>query len=235
MKRRFATMVMAAAGALASLSPANAASFTLHFGAGSESSNPVATGAAATVSFATEDTQDGDVRLILTLTNTTGEVVFGAGSTEAGFTGFAFDLLDDVTVRSSALGTAFNTLVTDLSFVPFSNRSEIGVFDLGLSDNRSFNGRNAAEALGAGESETVSLLLDTDLDALTLLTTYLAAFTSGDVDAAVRFQQTNRGDGSDKLLLGSITDDLNPVPVPGALVLFGTALASAAAARRRAR
>ena len=234
MKKQLAALV----GALAFAGSAHAASFTLNFGASSESSNAQATGASATVQFTAVD-EGGDVRLTMVLSNTTGATTFGAGATESVFTGFAFDVIDGVSILSSSLATSFDTLLTNVSFTPFSNRSEIGAFDFGLADNNSFEGGNANMALGAGGTETVSFLLDTDLDALTLLTTYLAAFISGDADAAVRFQQANAGEGSDKLLLSNVTgggitiDDLNPVPVPGAIVLFGTALAGAAAARRR--
>ena len=218
------------------LGAAHAASFTVNFGAGSTSTNDPATGASGTVLFDFMDTADG-VLVKLTVTNTTDTTDFGAGADEGTLTGLLLDLADGVSYvdGSAMVGTYLDTFETGESLAPF------GTFDLYFGNDGNPEGGNANDALPEGEMDMVSFLLSGIDDADAAYDAYLAAFLSGDARAALRFQQVNAGEGSDKLLNGMvvgvdiITDDLNPVPVPGAALLMGSALAAGAAARRRRR
>ena len=196
---------------LAATSPANA--FTYKFGTDSDSSNSTATGAAATVKFDFQDLGNDQVQIDLQIKNTTGEENFGSGATTSKLTGVAFDMFDGVSLVSSNLGNELDTLLTNVSFTPFSNT--VGNFDFALADNNNFAGGNANGALAQGLANNVSLVYSglngESVDAFR--NRFEAAVKSEDLNIAVRFQQVNAGAGSDKLLGGKIVGG-NPAPEP---------------------
>ena len=214
------TLLSIAAGAIALIGTATAGTFTLDFGATSTTSNATLTGAAGTATFDLTD-EGGDVRIIVTIENTTGQTAFGDGATSSRLTGFGFDLLDGMTVLSSVTTGALGTVIAGASFQPF------GTLDFAVADNANFNGGNPNSALLPGEVSTVSLLVDAALDADGLMGALVAAFFAGDLDAGMRFQAVNAGAGSDKLLFSA-----DAVPLPGAMVLMMSALGAGAAGRK---
>lgn len=214
--------------------PAAAGTITLDFsGDNVESSNDPATGASGSIIFDFSD-EGGDVRVTLTITNTTDETSFGAGATEGQLTGFAFDLPTGATfiVGSFVSDTDghFTDALEDVNFTPFSNRSDVGIFDLGIADNGNFGGGNANGALSEGDTAIVSFLVDTALSAADLMVAFMTGLLNGDLDAGLRFQQVNAGEGSDRLLF---VPDVAEIPVPGAIWLMGAGLAGLGFASRK--
>jgi hypothetical protein len=218
--KRFVLAAFASLGL--AVSGASAATFTLDFGANSQTTNAQLTGAAGTVTFDFSDDVSGDVLVTLTVTNTTGDNIFGAGATESQLTGFGFDFVD---------GVSFNQLVTQGSFLDtvILNASSGNItLDFALADNNNFTGGNAQGALPEGQSDTIAFLLDTTMTADMLMNAFMTAFFGGDLDNVLRFQSVNAGAGSDKL-----TFVANEVPLPAALPLFAAGLAGIGFMRRR--
>ena len=217
------SLLTTAAAAAALLATANAGTFTLDFGATSTTSNATLTGAAGTATFDLTD-EGEDVRILVTIENTTGQTIFGDGATSSRLTGFGFDLLDGVTVQSAGTDGALDTVIRDAAFQPF------GTLDFAVADNNNFQGGNPNSALLPGEVSTVNLLVDAMDDANGLMGALVAAFFAGDLDAGMRFQAVDAGAGSDKLLFGGA----DAVPVPGAAVLMLSALFAARQVRKSA-
>ncbi len=212
---------------LATTFPASA--FTYKFGADSESSNSPATGAAATVKFDFQDLGNDQVQIDLQIKNTTGEEIFGVGATTSKLTGIAFDMFDELSLVSSNLGAELDTLLTNVSFQPFSNT--VGDFDFALADNNNFEGGNANGALAEGLTNSVSLVFDglNGESVEEFRTRFEAAIKAEDLHIAARFQQVNEN-LSDKLLGGTIVDgspdpdptsDTAQVPEPSSLLGLG--------------
>ena len=230
-----ACVATGAAGAASAATVLDA--FTLSFGENSISSNDPLTGASGDATFSFAD-EGEDVRVSVKVTNTTGTTTFGAGATSATLTGFGFDLLtgDMVAMPNGAtLGDALDTFLTGAAFQPF------GSLDVAFADNNNFNGGNANDGLKTGAMTTGSFLLDTSRDATGAATAYETAFFSGGLQAGLRFQQVNAGEGSDKLVFVPTTTAPPPppppppsvVPLPAAGVMLLGALGGLGALRRR--
>lgn len=210
---------------LATTFPASA--FTYKFGAGSTSSNSTATGAAASLEFDFQDFGSDQVQINLQIKNITGEEIFGSGATTSKLTGVAFDMFDDFSLTSSSLGTELDTLLTDVSFTPFSNT--VGKFDFALADNNNFAGGNANNALAEGQINNASLVYS-GLNGESIAdfrTRFEDAIADGTLSIAARFQQVDAGAGSDKLLGGTVvnnTPEPEVVQTPEASNLFGIGL-----------
>ncbi len=202
-------------GLLTLLTPGAARAFTFSFDESSDSSNTTPTGASATVDFRFIN-KDNNVLLELDITNTTDITNFGAGATRSKFTGLGFDILDGLTVNVASYDPGNPTYLPILklndSLAPF------GTFDVAILDNKKFEGGNANAALPEGTSTTVSFELITSVNASTLEAEFFDAFANGNLQAVARFQQVNAGEGSDKLLGGTIIPDgeYQEVPEPGA-------------------
>lgn len=196
---------------LATTVPASA--FTYKFGSDSQSSNSSATGAAATVKFDFQDLGNAQVQIDLQIKNTTGEETFGSGATTSKLTGLAFDMFDELSLASSNLGAELDTLLTNVSFQPFSNT--VGSFDFALADNNNFEGGNANNALAQGLTNNVSLVYSglNGESVEEFRNRFEAAVKAKDLHIAARFQQVNAGAGSDKLLGGKLIS-VNPDPAP---------------------
>ncbi len=209
---------------LATTFPASA--FTYNFGVDSESSNPTATGAAATVKFEFQDLGSDQVQIDLEIKNTTGEETFGVGATTSKLTGIAFDMFDEFSLASSNLGTELDTLLENVSFQPFSGMAGVGNFDFAIADNNNFVGGNANGALAEGLTNNASLVFDglNGESVEEFRARFEAAIMAEELNVAVRFQQVN-GNLSDKLLGGELIS-VNPdpedepvqTPEPGALL-----------------
>jgi PEP-CTERM motif len=173
--------------------------FELNFGAASQSSNTPATGSSAKVDF--KFTQSGQNVLVnLDIFNTTGETTFGSGATESTLMGFAFDLLDGITIGSFTGSNYFGNIASNVDLQPFDT------FDVGISRNSNFLGGNPNGGLTQGLSSSVSFLLSgANLLAETLEQDFFQGFSDGTLKWATRFQAVNAGAGSDKLLGGTIT------------------------------
>ncbi|MEA5463952.1 PEP-CTERM sorting domain-containing protein [Leptothoe sp. PORK10 BA2] len=200
---------------LATTFPASA--FTYQFGKDSQSSNDLATGAAATIDFKFQDLGSNQLRIDLKIKNTTGEDTFGSGAKTSKLTGIAFDMFEGFNLVSSNLGNQLDTLLTNVSFTPFSNT--VGNFDFALADNNSFEGGNPNGALDQGFTDDVFLVYSglNGESAVDFEARFAAAFASGELDIASRFQVVNAGAGSDKLLGGSIVGGIpKPEPTPEA-------------------
>ncbi|MEQ8848558.1 hypothetical protein [Botrimarina sp.] len=183
------------------------------------------------------------------VTNTTGSPTFGAGATASMLTGVAIDLPNFVTVQSGTFspGTKLDTLLnsSSASLPPF------GSFELAIADNGNLLGGNANGALAAGASDTASLIVSLNAgssainNAMELALAMQTGFNSQPTDlshlkAAVRFQQVNAGEGSDKLLYNppeppTPDPDDNPevAPEPGSLLVWAAIGGLVTAARRR--
>ncbi len=192
----------------------------LSFGANSFSSNNPHTGASGTVSL-TFAAVGGNVRVTAFVTNTTGQVTFGAGATKSSLTGFGFDLAPGVTYVANSFigGLKLDTLIVNAAAQPF------GSLDIAGADNNNFNGGNANNAITEGNSDTFSVLL-----AGMTAANMEAAFQNGfayvtSINSVMRFQQVNAGAGSDKLQYndpGPGTGPVPSVPEPGSFaILFG--------------
>lgn len=209
---------------MASTLPASA--FTYKFGTDSISSNSTATGAAATIKFEFEDVGNNQFQMNLAIKNTTGEDNFGSGATTSKLTGIGFDMFDGFNLTSSNLGNQLDTLLTNVSFTPFSNT--VGNFDFAIADNSNFTGGNANGALAQGGIDNVSLVYSglngESVD--TFRSRFETAISSGELNITSRFQQVNAGAGSDKLLGGTIdggtsTPEAEQVPEPTGLLGLG--------------
>jgi len=217
-KRNTLNSLVCAVG-LATMSSAlfvdSAQAFTINFGSGSQSSNDPKTGAAAFADF--NFIQDGtNVKLNLTVKNTTGSTSFGAGATESNLTGFGFDLASGVSVVNKELGSKLDTYLTNSEFQPFGN------LGLVFADNANLKG-GQPDGLLEGGSNTMSLLLGSNLDAKTVENAFYNGFKNGTLDVGVRFQAVNAGAGSDKLLGGTFSAP--PNDNPGAAVPEPTTVA----------
>lgn len=222
--------------ALTAIMPAQA--FSVVFGENSESSNNTATGASALVDFMFSDVSGG-VQLTANITNTTGDSIFGAGATTSKLTGIAFDIVSGVGADTNSFNSpAFlDTLLRNVDFKPFSNRSNVGDFDIAFADNNNFEGGNANGALSQGNSTLASILLTTGLGASAVEQAFFNGFSDGSLNFAARFQQVNAGAGSDKLLGGTInggTTDPEPVPEPFTILGSATALGMGTLLKRKA-
>nr|MDJ0535906.1 hypothetical protein [Xenococcaceae cyanobacterium MO_207.B15] len=218
----------------------SAQALTLNFDSSSLSSNNPATGASASINFSFMDDGNDQVKLILDIDNTTGDFIFGAGASQSVLTGFAFDLPSfpsDLQITAFTGDQYFDTLLSNVEFQPFSNNQNFGVgnFNAAVADNNNFEGGNANNALPESDRgnspsniiSTVELTLSgTGIDATSLETDFTNGFADGSLDAAVRFQQVNAGEGSDKLLFqpsdpgGGGTDPID-VPEPGTILGLG--------------
>ncbi len=206
-----------------------ASALTLNFdNTTTNSSNAQHTGAAGFVEMLFSDV-GGNIRVDMTVTNTTGDSTFGAGATVSKLTGFGFDFLDSTSwVGSISTGTYLDTVILDANAQPF------GSLDVAHADNSNYNGGNANDALPQGVSDSMAFTLsDTTYDAAGLEAAMDAAFGSGTLQAAMRFQQVNAGAGSDKLDYTGSTPDPDPVPLPAAGWLMVAALGGLFAARRK--
>lgn len=210
----------ALAAALAGLAgPANAA-VNLFFGPPNPSTENTGASLEAVFSFVDVGT---DVRLDLSFTNTT-DGSLGLGATEATLVGLAFDLPTYTSLTYTPDG-GFTQLWYDPSQPPY------GTFDLGISPPRNnFGGGNPQTGLEAGDSLSVSFLINSDSNANTFESLFLQGLTSGDFRAVARFQEVNAGGGSDKVL-GTVS--AIPEPTTWALMITGFGLAGAALRRRR--
>ncbi len=220
-------ILLAAALALGLPFAAQAATFTLDFGANSISSNTPATGASASIDWTFADSA-GDILVTLNITNTTGQTIFGSGATSSVLTAFGFDLLSGYSyiVGSFVGGTYLDTLILGADAQPFDT------LDFAAADNSNYNGGNANGALPEPFSDTVSFKLDSTQNAAQAFAAFLAGFNQNGLDAAVRFQQVTgpndyNGAESDKLLY------VPPVPLPAAGWMLIAGLGGLAVAGRR--
>jgi PEP-CTERM motif len=180
--------------------------FELNFGAASQSSNTPATGSSAKVDF--KFTQSGQNVLVnLDIFNTTGETTFGSGATKSTLMGFAFDLLDGITIGSFTGNSNFGNLGSNIDLAPIQE-----TFDVGISLNSNFIGGNPNGGLTQGSSSSVSFLLSgANLLAETLEQDFFKGFSDGTLKWATRFQAVGslqgpyQGSTSDKLWGGTIT------------------------------
>ena len=208
---RFAKMAAIAALTVSVASAANA--LTLSFDETSTSSNSTLTGASATVEMVFTDVGAGLVDIVTTVSNTTDTTSFGAGATESQLTGFGFDLLSGLSFiqADSSAGSTLDTFLTDAAFNPF------GELDLAAADNNNFIGGNARGALSEGDSDTFTFRIAYNQTlfggAAALEEAYMSAFLDDGVNAGLRFQSVNAGEGSDKL-------SLTVVPVPASIFLL---------------
>jgi hypothetical protein len=208
------TAGLVAASSEFAATPANA--FTLNFDANYGSSNSTPTGASAALEF--DFIQDGDnVRLDLGIDNTTDTVsslyddVETAGSTEATFMGFAFDLLDGLSVKDFTGNDYFGNWSEDASLPPY------GTFDLGVHKNNKLTGGNPRGGLIAGKSTSISFLFETDLSAEDVESGFQSGFSDGSLGSVSRFQSVgdeNSQELSDKLK-GGIHFDAPVFEAPG--------------------
>lgn len=200
--------------------PAHAGSlFALDFGANSTSSNTPLTGASGSVGFMFAD-DGGDVRVTLDIENTTGSPRFGDNATSSKLTGFGFDLLADVSyVAGSFVGDAdghFTSVLLNADAQPFDS------LDLAVADNDKVNGGNANDALPENDFAIVSFLLSSTQNATDLGAAFEKAFFSVPaLQASMRFQQVNAGEGSDKLLFNP---SMSVMPLPVGMLLMLSAL-----------
>jgi hypothetical protein len=190
-------------GSALSLIPTGSAraAFTLTLGQGtSTSSNTPPTGASGTIKFTF--TQDVNfVKLEMLITNTTGQAIFGDGATVSKLTGFAFDLIDGVTVGNAEVGQFLDVYFADpVDFQPFDP------LDNAFGDNDNFLGGNPQGALSQGQSDTLRLFLSTAKTAAQVEQEFFIGFQQASLGYALRFQNVNAGEGSDKLL-GTGGDD----------------------------
>ena len=195
----------------------------------SYSTNTPYTGASGTVVMTFTDVVGG-IMLDISVENTTGNTIFGAGATASKLTGFAFDALDGLSVLASTVGTNLNTFLSgSVAALPFPS------FDWAFADNGNYNGGNANGALPAGQTDSMSLLLSSNsMNAAQVDAAYVSAFadTNDGIDAALRFQQVNAGAGSEKLLWTG-GENPTPVPLPAAGWLLVAGLGGLGALKRR--
>lgn len=205
---------------------ANAA-LVLMFGENSTSSNDPMTGASAQIELSFSDTSIGEVQMTGLVTNTTGDVIFGAGATESTLTGFALNVFGGASFidGSFVAGSYLDTLISPVDAQPF------GPFDLAAADNSNYNGGNANAGLATGVSDTFSMSFSTGLlDAFDLEGAFYSGLM-GENTSAVRFQQVNAGAGSDKLINPDVVSSVVPLPAAGWMLLAG--VGGLAAMRRR--
>lgn len=189
-----------------------------------QSSNTPHTGASGKVEMVFSNLGTGEFKIDFTISNTTGTPVFGDGATESKLTGFGFDILSTSSILSHTLGTVFDTFIQNAALPPF------GTVIAAFANDGNFQGGGPQGALPQGQSESglsVTLSDSNYADAAALKTAMALGFGNGDLDAVMRFQDVNAGEGSDKLKyigLGGPGDVTTPVPVPAAMWLLLTAL-----------
>jgi hypothetical protein len=183
---------LAVASSAFSVAPANA--FTLNFDGGFGFTNSEATGATAALEF--NFIQEGDdVRLDLAIDNTTDDVssVFEdrttSGANQATFMGFAFDLLDSVSVKDFTGSSYFGNWSQNTDLNPFDP------FDVAVHKNSKLTGGNPNGGLAAGESTSVSFLFDTALSAVDVESGFESGFLDGSLASGARFQEVGGEDG----------------------------------------
>jgi hypothetical protein len=230
--------VAAGALAIALLTSVPAQAFTFSLGQGSKSSNEDGTtlnqrtGASALLTFDFSEVvgTPGDIKIDLTVKNTTGSPTFGAGATTSKLTGIALDLVSGVTFKSFVGNQYLDTLLTNVSFPPF------GSFDIAFADNGNFLGGSPSSALPEGIATQLSFVVAAPgRTAAQLETDFLNAYSNnGDnIDIGARFQDVNAGEGSEKLLGGTPGDDDDEVTVPEPATVLGLSLIGGVFATRR--
>ncbi|MEB3342091.1 PEP-CTERM sorting domain-containing protein [Okeania sp.] len=235
---------LAAGSSLIAASSANA--LKLDFNAYYGSTNDPATGASAEVKFDFLDVGDGTVKLDLNITNNTGNVISKYqgndintdGATASKFMGFGLDWKDgdlaDVFGITSSDYTKdpdnyFGNIVFDDNTIKGGIQNGIYngtqfndiTFDIGFSQGNSLKNGQPNKALAQGNTTTVSLILDSDMDANATEQWFKDAFANKKINAGARFQAVNAGAGSDKLLgyvyEFSKNDPPVRVPEPGSI------------------
>lgn len=191
--------------------------FTLNLGANSAFTNSALTGASTTVDFGfTAESGGTGVVVDMTITNTTGSSSFGDGATSATMTAFAFDIIDNTTLRigSDSASNGLSNLLTNPTFNPFGNAGfplSDGVFDYAASNDNNIEGGNPNNnSLANNQQTVVSFILDGIADVNAVEQAFFNGFSNGDLDYAARFQQVSgdgnySGSGSEKLLGGIVT------------------------------
>lgn len=236
--------LLAASVAIASsvMAPSSAQAFSVSFGPTSTSSNSPATGASATVDFSFSQVDANSVLLNLNLLNTTGQIPpFGSGATQSTLVGFGFDLLNSITSFTyNSLSSPFTKLFGDQSLTSQTvegpaTLQPFGTFDVGIrsSGPGNFNGGNPQTGLTAGQSADVSFVLSgTNLIANDVESAFQAGFQDGTLKIATRFQEVNAGEGSDKLLGGTV-EPPESVPEPSTLAGLAFVIGGMIVSRRR--
>jgi hypothetical protein len=217
-----------------------AQAFTFSLGQGSKSSNddgtvlnqPTGASALLTFNFSEVIGTPGDVKIDLTVKNTTGTPTFGAGATASKLTGIALDLVPGVSFKSFVGNQYLDTFLSSVSFPPF------GSFDIAFADNGSFLGGNANDALPEGTATQLSFVVTAPgKTAAQLEAEFLNAYSDNadNIDIGARFQQVNAGEGSEKLLGGTPgdNDDDDEVTVPEPATVLGLSLIGGMFAARR--
>jgi len=220
------------AGGMAIAVPSAANALSLKFDSYYGSTNSPGTGASAEVDFVFTDL-GGTVQLDLNIANITngdslyedpntpGDDVATAGATGSRFMGFGLDYangdLADIfgITNSDYTGDSFfgNLIFDDSSINGAAGNGTMAgtsfndiTFDIGFGNKSTLMGNgNPNSALGAGDSTTVSLILDTSPgfdDAATIETWFEEQFNQGNLVAGARFKDVNAGAGSDKLFGG---------------------------------
>jgi hypothetical protein len=228
----------AAMGLWAAAAGAVTADFTVTLGQSSVSSNTPATGASTAIGFTfAQDGAAADNRVLVTLSiaNTTGSPVFGAGATQGNLTGIGFDLFgaSSYLANSFVAGAKLDTL-----FASGTTLNPFPAVEFAVGDNTNFEGGTPSGLL-AGQSDTVKFKLSTAIAAATLSDNFKAGFTNGSLGVIARFMAVNAGSGSDKLSGGVVTTPgggLAPVPLPAAgwMLLAGVGALGAIRLRGRA-
>ncbi len=239
--------VAAAIAYFGSVGPAASLIFELDFNEQTiESSNeppngPGATGASGVAKFEFSDLANSNVQLKLTVTNTTGlNGTFGTEATDSKLLAFYFDSINNLDYVSNSFNSSdpLDEIEEDATFQPFSNRAEVGNFEIGvchaLNNQSDCTGSQPNNGLGVGAS-SMSTLEFTSTDTASIIGALLeAAFANGDANAGLRFQAVNgTGAGSDKLLY--IPPPVSSVPLPATLPLLLGAFAVFGFTLRRSR
>ncbi|WP_278027344.1 VPLPA-CTERM sorting domain-containing protein [Roseicyclus salinarum] len=214
---------------------AASASIVLAFGSNSNTTNAQLTGASGTATLDFSDDADG-VLVKVTVENTTGDTIFGAGATASELTYFGFDLVDGASYFGGFVGgTYLDTLNVDTSASPF------GTIDIGAGDDANFQGaggQGGADGIPSTDPNTTDMfsfiLSYTGGGATDLENAFYSAFTDDPVLLSVmRFQSVNAGEGSDKLSGPDVSQPGAPVPLPAAGWMLIAGIGGLVAMKRR--